>query len=68
MNTAPILLRTKEESVPRSTAYRDKEIKTQGCITIRGTRYFKRVFFDESAELTRYDVKTQKWVHLCFKP
>ena len=52
--------------VPRSNEYKDKEIKSQGYSTIKGTRYYKRVFFDESVELVRYDYASKKWVFLLF--
>lgn len=52
--------------VPRSSEYKDKEIINQCYVTIKGTRYFKRVFFDGSVELTRYDYETKKWVFLLF--
>lgn len=52
--------------VPRSNEYQDKEIKKQCYTTIKGTRYFKRVFFDESVELVRYDYSSKKWVFLLF--
>ena len=44
--------------VPRSNEYKNKEIK--------GTRYFKRVFFDDSVELVRFDYTLNKWVFLLF--
>lgn len=53
-------------TVPRSNEYKDKEIKNQCFTTIKGTRYFKRVFFDDSVELVRYDYTTEKWVFLLF--
>lgn len=52
--------------VPRSSEYKDKEITNQCYVAIKGTRYFKRVFFDGSVELARYDYDTKKWVFLLF--
>lgn len=54
------------DEVPRSNEYKDKEIKFQEYTTIKGTRYFKRVFFDDSVELARYDYNLKKWVFLLF--
>lgn len=39
MQEAPL-----RDEVPRSNEYKDKEIKFQEYTTIKGTRYFKRVF------------------------
>ncbi len=52
--------------VPRSNEYRDKEIKNQSYSIIKGTRYYKRVFFDGSVELVRYDYASNKWIFLLF--
>lgn len=52
--------------VPRSNEYKDKEIKNQSIVDIKGTRYYKRVFFDDSVELIRYDYAIKKWVFLLF--
>ena len=54
------------DEVPRSNEYTDKEIKCENYIIIKGTRYFKRVFFDDSVELVRYDYNLKKWVFLLF--
>ena len=54
------------DEVPRSNEYKDKEIKIQEYTIIKGTRYFKRVFFDDSVELARYDYNLKKWVFLLF--
>lgn len=64
MIEAPNLNFTNE--VPRSSEYRDKEIVKQGYSTIKGTRYFKRVFFDGCVELVRFDYSTNRWVFLLF--
>jgi len=56
------------DKIPRSAEYKGKRITREGYSTIRGTRYYKRVFSDGSAELTRYDMPNEKWVHLCFLP
>lgn len=52
------------ENMPDSPA--DKIIKDQGYASFRGTRYYKRVFSDGSAELIRYDFGIGKWIVLCF--
>lgn len=54
------------KDVPRSLEYKDKEIKEENGIIIKGTRYLKRVFFDNSVELVRYDFNLNKWVFLLF--
>lgn len=54
------------QEIPRSNEYLDKEIKKQTFTTIKETRYFKRVFFDGSVELVRYDYNLKKWVFLLF--
>ena len=64
MTEAPLYQCTNE--VPRSQEYMAKEIKSQGYTIIKGTRYFKRVFSDDSVELVRYDYDTEKWVFLLF--
>lgn len=51
---------------PRSNEYKDKEIKNQEYIIVKGTRYLKRVFLDDCAELVRYDENSNKWVFLLF--
>jgi hypothetical protein len=63
-----VFLEIKKKHIPRSYTYKDKQIDSVGFVTIRETRYFKRVFSDGSTELTRYDEKGKKWVHLCFLP
>lgn len=52
--------------VPRSNEYKDKEIKNQEYVIIKGTRYLKRVFLDDCVELVRYDYNSKKWVFLLF--
>lgn len=52
--------------VPRSNEYKDKEIKNQEYVIIKGTRYLKRVFLDDCVELARYDYSSKKWVFLLF--
>ena len=52
--------------VPRSQEYKDKEIKEESLVIIKGTRYLKRVFLDDSVELVRYDYNLEKWVYLLF--
>ncbi|MCL2698622.1 MAG: hypothetical protein FWE74_11160 [Oscillospiraceae bacterium] len=51
---------------PRSKVFIDKTIKAQGYATVKGTRYYKRVFFDGCMELVRYDAQANKWAVLCF--
>lgn len=58
--------KSRELVMPRSTAYKDKMIKVQGYSTIKGTKYFKRVYIDGCAELVRYDYTTKRWVIICF--
>lgn len=55
-----------EKDILRSKVYKNKTIKAQNFITIMGTRYFKRIFTDESVELVRFDLTSKKWVILCF--
>ena len=55
-----------EKAMPRSDDYKDKTIIETGVILIRGTYYFKRIFYDGCAELIRFDKGTNKWVILCF--
>ena len=64
-NAAPSLGETRD--VPRSKVFIDKQIKAQGYATVKGTRYFKRVFFDGCIELVRYDADAKKWAVLCFR-
>lgn len=54
------------ERVPRSKDYQNKKIVKESMIEIKGTRYYKRVFFDGSVELVRYDYVSEKWVFLLF--
>ena len=54
------------DDMPRSRIYKDKTIKTQNHISIKGTIYFKRIFFDECVELARYDFQAKTWIILCF--
>ena len=54
------------KDVPRSLEYQNKEIIKEDKIIIKGTRYLKRVFFDNSVELVRYDFSLNKWVFLLF--
>ena len=62
--TASLYINTND--VPRSNEYKNKEIKNQCYVDIKGTRYFKRVFFDDSVELVRFDYTLNKWVFLLF--
>lgn len=54
------------KDVPRSQEYKDKELISESLIIVKGTRYLKRVFFDKSVELVRYDFSLNKWVFLLF--
>lgn len=55
-----------EKMIPRSEEYDGKMIAEIGFVIIEGTYYFKRIFFDGSSELVRYDFKARKWIVLCF--
>lgn len=54
------------EKVPRSNEYKDKAVVKEGYATVKGTRYYMRVFFDESVELARFDYGLNKWIFLLF--
>lgn len=56
-----------EKVIPRGMEYKNKDIKEQNYIVIRGTCYFKRLFTDESVELVRYDCQAKMWVVLYFQ-
>jgi len=51
---------------PRSEKFKDKTVAAEGYVTIRGRSFYKRIFTDGCAELTRFDDKTEKQVFLCF--
>jgi len=53
--------------MPRSKAYREKTITAEKFIKRNGTRYYRRVFNDNSVELVRFDETAQKWIFLLFK-
>jgi len=57
----------KTSEMPRSKAFKEKVIKAEGYATVRGTRYYKRLFTDGCVELVRYDFQAKRWAVLCFK-
>ena len=52
--------------IERGERYRDKMVRSEGFVTVRGRAYYKRVFTDGCAELARTDGKTGMQVFLYF--
>ena len=53
-------------TTPRSDDYEDRTIKSEGNVERNEIKYYQRLFTDGCAELARYDIKTKRWMILCF--
>ena len=66
MNKSKEIPDWKQQEIPRSHKYENKIIVQECFITVRGIKYYMRIYEDESAELVRWGDTSKKWVFLLF--